>query len=808
MRLSRRTILVAVSWGRWATTDAFVATTSASRTVGWTTSLRSSSSSADVESSSSSFSLDAALFSAGLAFDAYVEPSDRSRWERGPQGLNVAFQSDAFARSLYNGLLEITAIRADDLPDEDDTAEALVSGGGVDAYLTVAVVEGHVETDVRLLDEERHHAGVRDLRGSAHAGRSTTAWSNVDRKEAAKRAARGGDAAYHVPSTWTKGGAAVWEDDPPFYLYVQNPADARLVFTVADDDVLAVGEGDGNDDVIGSASRKLTELLPGVDDFLKSVAKKLRGRTSVSPKDVALEWRGTLPLDVIPRKKDKGGQVAMGAMAGAMVAGPAGAAVGGFLGNVFEGLARGKIEVRLRYLPLPDATDATKTNLYEVKGGLPGVEWGTMYRKRRPDSNFHEDLELCASVRQDRTGCACAVYRSPKSKLIAVSFRGTCELVDLVTDASIVQTPWTEGEDPEDNDASKVHVGFRNSLDSVSRRVKELILAAVPPSESIADHSLLVTGHSLGGALATLFTADVAEHGLDAGRGLPQLEPSEPWWGFFDKKKKKNIAVAPPRPKDVRLYSFGSPRVGNEAFVAKFDDLVANGSIKEAYRVVNGEDVVARLPRTVNALGVVKVGYEHCGATALVSPKTNETDVPLVWVEGESDDARCPVRDGTTFVSPLADGSLLGDLVGAVRRSVADNEETSDTKGDGDGDAAKQKQKTPPAFDVSKLGSVATELTGRIRKVDAKDLMGVLGIESTYVDREAKIFNSIFSGEAIGHHMEDKYYAAMGRACGYDARVGEEIRELERRREDNDDDARAAVDRDESSTATTSSAGD
>jgi hypothetical protein len=49
----------------------------------------------------------------------------------------------------------------------------------------------------------------------------------------------------------------------------------------------------------------------------------------------------------------------------------------------------------------------------------------------------------------------------------------------------------------------KVHSGFRNSIDSISRRLKELVLAAVAPGEDLSNYDLLVTGHSLGGALAT-----------------------------------------------------------------------------------------------------------------------------------------------------------------------------------------------------------------------------------------------------------------------------------------------------------------
>ncbi len=61
--------------------------------------------------------------------------------------------------------------------------------------------------------------------------------------------------------------------------------------------------------------------------------------------------------------------------------------------------------------------------------------------------------------------------------------------------------------------------GFRASLQSVSRRLKELVVAAA--CGELPQWDMLVTGHSLGGALATLFVADIAEYGVDAGRGLP-----------------------------------------------------------------------------------------------------------------------------------------------------------------------------------------------------------------------------------------------------------------------------------------------
>ena len=45
--------------------------------------------------------------------------------------------------------------------------------------------------------------------------------------------------------------------------------------------------------------------------------------------------------------------------------------------------------------------------------------------------------------------------------MIAVSFRGTCAPVDLVTDASLIQEPWVKGESQDDPNVPKVHVGFR-----------------------------------------------------------------------------------------------------------------------------------------------------------------------------------------------------------------------------------------------------------------------------------------------------------------------------------------------------------
>lgn len=144
-------------------------------------------------------------------------------------------------------------------------------------------------------------------------------------------------------------------------------------------------------------------------------------------------------------------------------------------------------------------------------------------------------------------------------------------------------------------------------------------------AEHTQDWDLLITGHSLGGALATLFAADVGEFGIDAGRGLPTLAPSEPWWGrVLGNVETALTARDVPRPRAMQLYTFGSPRVGNEIFAQLFTTL----PLQAVYRVVNGSDVVARVPRSMNALWaqVRVLGSPTVQAMALAGPPQANRD--------------------------------------------------------------------------------------------------------------------------------------------------------------------------------------
>jgi len=759
------------------------------------------------------FDMDAALFCGGLAFDAYVEPP-KSRWERGSKGWKVAFCSAAFTRSLYKGLLQIQVNKITDLPsgsEADNVAEDLMTGKGVDACLLAAVLEGAWKEDIDILEKQQFHEGVLDLTGAAHVGRTSTAWANVDEKASKNAMSKDGIAKpYHIKASWGKGGQAIWpegqevttvdsDDDKgdtdaqrkglgrTFNLYVQDPATARIVFTVADDNRMS------KPFPIGSTYRKLRDLIPGaantprqwIDEWKNKAIAEARKQgvdpdnfPTLSMNDLQVAWEGALKLSSKPRKQDKQGQMLTGAAAGAALAGPMGAAAGAALMSMYEGEVRGVIHAKISFLPiLPQVRK--QRSVYNVQGGMPGITWGDLYKKylQTPDVAEAEDeltqklrrmqdLEHCFFVNHEETGSTCAVYRSLEERVVIVSFRGTCQPIDLLTDTTLTQEAWVEGEDIKEGTV-KVHQGFRTSMNSISRRLKELILAI--PSEAgctIADFDMLVTGHSLGGALATLFTADIGEYGVDGGRGLPQQAPSDEWWKsiantFLGARGQDEGRSSPPRPRSLHLYNFGSPRVGNEAFRSLFDSLVADGRIKSAFRVVNGEDVVTRLPRTLNGFVLGNIGYEHVGTTVLVEPPEEATTDATIWIEGVSDDRSCPVRDGVALTDPMSEGSLLSDLLNATKADAEDLEPS-------EGNNA-----------ISKLSNVANKIGQRVRTISPGDIASIVGINRQFTEREGRIIQSLLEGKAIAHHMEDQYYASIGRASGFIARVNENLVSVE-----------------------------
>lgn len=221
------------------------------------------------------------------------------------------------------------------------------------------------------------------------------------------------------------------------------------------------------------------------------------------------------------------------------------------------------------------------------------------------------------------------LFHDEARKVVVVSFRGTEQIKwkDFFTDAQVFLQCWKPGEEinltvemgrtvgladfvPDivskgvnresvPDDASAVHYGFLRAYLSV----RDAMLRGIGMLAKDEGYKILFTGHSLGGALATLAAGDFAVR-------------TE---GF-----------------DIRCMSFGAPKVGNINFARIFNELVPN-----AFRIVNDSDVVSRMPRSLSGSGPVD-RYRHSGRTVLVH------NDGAVWVEGENDHL---LDDETTSVA-------------------------------------------------------------------------------------------------------------------------------------------------------------
>ena len=159
-------------------------------------------------------------------------------------------------------------------------------------------------------------------------------------------------------------------------------------------------------------------------------------------------------------------------------------------------------------------------------------------------------------------------------KRITVAFRGSVTPADFFTDACI---EFNRRENPlkgKDGQAEKIgiHHGFDEYLlkrrkaigkdckyDEIMEYVKELFVGRWD------TYKLYVTGHSLGGALASLFA--------------------------FEAAASEDV------PKPVTCVSVASPRVGDESFQAAFTALEQDGKLRHL-RIAHSQDPVTMMPKT------------------------------------------------------------------------------------------------------------------------------------------------------------------------------------------------------------------
>jgi triacylglycerol lipase len=165
--------------------------------------------------------------------------------------------------------------------------------------------------------------------------------------------------------------------------------------------------------------------------------------------------------------------------------------------------------------------------------------------------------------------------RNTASRIAFLSFRGTSDVAEWVADIDAIPDEYRPI-----SGFGQVHSGFQDVYQLVRANITANLSAATAGCDQI-----LITGHSLGAALAVLAAPDVAR-------------------------------TMPPNTIEPRLLTFAGPKVGLSDFAAKFDAL-----IESCFRVVNSLDVVPFLPPapyvhvgaqiSVDSGGPVQIGWRH-----------------------------------------------------------------------------------------------------------------------------------------------------------------------------------------------------
>ncbi|XP_071179918.1 lipase ZK262.3-like [Mytilus edulis] len=184
---------------------------------------------------------------------------------------------------------------------------------------------------------------------------------------------------------------------------------------------------------------------------------------------------------------------------------------------------------------------------------------------------------------------------SKKKKTIVLAYRGTTDFTQLTDEALSVLLKFKV---QSDIGKGEVQNYFKQAHDTLYECVEESVQAQM---STYPDYNFLVTGHSLGGAIASLASARLLYEGIV--------------------------------PKDKSaLYTFGMPRVGDREYALEHNKLVNN-----SWRVVHGADQVPNLPLST---GLPSGPFHHRSEVFYTNDRMLPTDTDYIVCPG-SDNFSC-----------------------------------------------------------------------------------------------------------------------------------------------------------------------
>lgn len=201
---------------------------------------------------------------------------------------------------------------------------------------------------------------------------------------------------------------------------------------------------------------------------------------------------------------------------------------------------------------------------------------------------------------------------------IVVVFRGSDNLKDWLANFQTVYDPG-----PFKN--TKVHEGFQDALFPSVISLTNLI-----DSAGVNNKKIWVTGHSLGGALCSLYAGMLIEHGYEI----------------------------------YGIYTFASPRPGNGAFGSKLNSRV----IGPHYRVVNTGDIVPHVPP--------EPFYSHPGKRIILKEERRQ-DSHDSWFEQRIEALKKFVESTANLFDVADNHTLCGDDESYIPRLIKDLERTA-----------------------------------------------------------------------------------------------------------------------------------
>ncbi|KAJ9060596.1 hypothetical protein DSO57_1029117 [Entomophthora muscae] len=173
-------------------------------------------------------------------------------------------------------------------------------------------------------------------------------------------------------------------------------------------------------------------------------------------------------------------------------------------------------------------------------------------------------VKYLTNAREETAGF---VALNEREKMIVVSYRGSSNLNNWINNAMVILVPFDLAEVKNCSIKNRllVHRGFQIMARSLFTQTRSTVVSLLAQYK---DYKVAITGHSAGGAIATLVTV-----GLGASGAVKY--------------------------KDMTLVTFGQPRVGDAAFTTYM-----NSQPLTAARVTNGVD-------PVNILPTQEMGFHH-----------------------------------------------------------------------------------------------------------------------------------------------------------------------------------------------------